>query len=83
MSVCHRSLTFSQLSIGAKARVVGYHKGSQGLRHKLLSMGLTPGVEFKLIRVAPMGCPIQIEVRGYDLSLRKDETSLLQIELIK
>lgn len=82
MSVCHPPLSFSQLSVGSKAKVVGYHLGSQVLRHKLLSMGLTPGVEFELIRVAPMGCPVQIQVRGYDLSLRKDETALLKIEKV-
>ena len=47
--------------------------GDGALRHHLLDMGLTPGTEITLQKIAPMGDPIQIEVRGYELTLRLDE----------
>ena len=45
----------------------------------LLSLGITPGVELAVIRVAPLGCPIQIEVRGTSLTLRKEEACQLEM----
>lgn len=57
--------------------------GSDGaLRHHLLDMGLTPGTEITLQKIAPMGDPIQIEVRGYELTLRLDEAKKIEIENI-
>ncbi len=52
------------------------------LRHHLLDMGLTPGTEITLQKIAPMGDPIQIEVRGYELTLRLDEAKKIEIENI-
>ena len=43
-------------------------------------MGLTPGTEFEVTRTAPLGDPVEIRVRGFDLSLRKDEAAILKIE---
>jgi ferrous iron transport protein A len=48
---------------------------------RLLEMGLTPGVEFELIGVAPLGDPMEIAIRGYRLSLRKSEAARVTIEL--
>lgn len=56
--------------------------GDGALRHHLLDMGLTPGTEITLQKVAPMGDPIQIEVRGYELTLRLDEAKKIEIENI-
>lgn len=70
----------AQLSQGEQARVVGFAEGSKAYRSKLLAMGLIPGTEFILKRIAPLGCPVELFVRGYSLSLRKDEATLLQIE---
>lgn len=57
--------------------------GSDGaLRHHLLDMGLTPSTEITLQKIAPMGDPIQIEVRGYELTLRLDEAKKIEIENI-
>ncbi len=79
--VCKRGAsTLGELRVGESARVRGYSKGAKGYRHKLLSMGLTPGTDFRVTRVAPMGDPIEIELRGFSLSLRKDEASALQVE---
>ena len=56
--------------------------GDGALRHHLLEMGLTPGTEITLQKIAPMGDPIQIEVRGYELTLRLDEAKKIEIENI-
>ncbi len=56
--------------------------GDRALRHHLLDMGLTPGTEITLQKIAPMGDPIQIEVRGYELTLRLDEAKKIEIENI-
>lgn len=72
--------TLGEMRVGESAQVSGYTKGAKGYRHKLLAMGLTPGTSFRVTRVAPMGDPVEIELRGFNLSLRKDEASALQVE---
>ena len=69
------------LQVGEAARVTGYGESS-GYRRKLLSMGLTPGVEIRVTRLAPMGDPVEIRVRGSSLSLRKDEAASLSVERV-
>lgn len=76
-------MTFKVLRVGGRARVLGFTEGGKAYRRKLLSMGLTPGVEIAVIRVAPMGDPVEIRVRGFALSLRKDEAEALQVEVIQ
>ena len=68
------------LGPGEVARVTGFEPGHRAYRRKLLSMGLTPGIEFEVLRFAPLGDPVEIRVRGFDLSLRRDEAQLLKIE---
>ena len=51
------------------------------LRHRLLDMGLVPGSEVEMERVAPLGDPIEVKVKGYNLSLRKEEASGIQVEV--
>ncbi len=68
------------LPVGARGRVVGYERAFRGYKGKLLSMGLTPGTEFTVIRHAPLGDPVEIEVRGFKLSLRKQEAEALCVE---
>lgn len=72
--------SISDIKIGEKARITGFIKGNNLYRQKLLTMGLTPGTEFTLTRIAPMGDPVEINIRGFALSLRKDEASTLIIE---
>ena len=71
-----------QMRLGQRARVVALQSRQKAYRHRLLAMGLTPGTEFTLVRKAPLGDPIEIRLRGYALSLRQHEASLLQIEQI-
>jgi len=72
--------TLGQLQVGERARVTGYGEAGGAYRRKLLSMGLTPGVEIGISRVAPMGDPVEIKVRGCSLSLRKEEAASLNVE---
>ena len=72
----------SDLKSGDSARVAGYAEGGRAYRKKLLSMGLTPGAELKVTRYAPMGDPVEIQVRGFALSLRKQEAEAREIEMI-
>lgn len=69
-----------EMSVGDRGRVVGFEAGSKAYKKKLLSMGLTPGTDFSVIRYAPMGDPVEIRVRGFALSLRKDEAAALLVE---
>ena len=70
------------LVIGDLAKIVGFEPAGKAYRKKLLAMGLTPGTEFKVTRFAPLGDPVEIKLRGFSLTLRKDEASVLQIEKI-
>lgn len=73
------SLTLGELAIGEAARVSGY-VGGGSYRRQLLAMGITPGISLKVVRRAPMGDPIEFEVRGFNLSLRRDEAECVLIE---
>lgn len=75
-------MTFKELSIGDYAKVLGFNESGKAYRRKLLSMGITPGTEFNVIRVAPMGDPVEILIRGYSLTLRKAEADALAVEKI-
>ena len=68
------------LAIGTRAVVTGYAAGDLAYRGKLLAMGLTRGVAVTVIKVAPLGDPVKIEVRGYELSLRKAEADAVEVE---
>lgn len=69
------------LRAGDVVRICGYTKDSKPLyRRRLLAMGLTKGIEFTVERVAPLGDPIQIRLRNFSLTLRKNEADLLQLE---
>jgi ferrous iron transport protein A len=65
---------------GDKGRISGFEKGSGIYRERLLSMGLSKGTVFTLLKIAPLGDPIEIEVAGYNLSLRKNEADILIID---
>lgn len=74
-------LTLGDLHIGQDAiiRVVG---GESELRHHLLDMGLTPGTEVTLRKTAPMGDPIEVELRGYELTLRLADAQKIEIDSV-
>jgi ferrous iron transport protein A len=76
----NKELRLKELGIGDRARVLGFTEGGKAYRRKLLSMGLTPGAELSVTRVAPMGDPVEIRIRGFALTLRKDEADALSVE---
>lgn len=73
-------LTIAALVPGDTARVVGIGKGNLDYRQRLMSMGLTPGVSFEVTRLAPLGDPVEIKVRGFAMSLRRAEADLIAVE---
>lgn len=73
--------TLKELPVGRSARVVRL-RGEGAVRRRLMDMGLTRGVEVYVRKVAPLGDPIEITVRGYELSLRKAEAENIEIESI-
>jgi ferrous iron transport protein A len=73
-------MTLRDMRVGDLARVAGFDAGGRGYRKKLLAMGLTPGTELSVTRVAPLGDPVEIQVRGFRLSLRKDEAAAVRVE---
>lgn len=75
-------LSLKNLHIGDFAKIVGFEPGGRPYRKKLLAMGLTPGTEFSIIRFAPMGDPVEIKLRGFNLTLRKAEADVLKIEKV-
>lgn len=71
--------TLDCLPIGRKSKIVQV-KGEGVLRRRLLDMGLTPRTEVLVRKVAPMGDPIEIQLRGYELTLRVDDAKNIEIE---
>jgi ferrous iron transport protein A len=70
----------NELKVGDKVRVISLAKGDKVYRQRLIAMGLIPGTEFTVQRMAPLGDPIEILIHGFALSLRKIEANILQIE---
>ena len=77
-----RLLRFENLPVGARARVVRYQTLDTLYRNRLMALGLTPGTEFEVQHLAPLGDPVQIRVRGFHLSLRRHEAGAMEVELL-
>ena len=71
------ALRVRDLEINSTARIIGYSQTTKAYLDKLLAMGLTKGAEFTVTRVAPLGDPVEINIRGYDMTLRKTEADIL------
>lgn len=70
-----------ELNPGERGRVL--RLGGRGLiRHRLLDMGLVTGSEVEVERVAPLGDPVEIRIKGYHLSLRKEDAASIQVEVL-
>jgi len=74
------SIKIKDLKVGESAQIVGYDSRDPAYRSKLLAMGLTRGTELKLLKLAPLGDPVEVKVRGFNLSLRKAEADVLKIK---
>ena len=76
------ALTLDQLKVGSSA-IISAVGGNGALRCRLLDMGLIPHTRVTLQKVAPMGDPIEIQVRGYELTLRVEEARKIEVEAVK
>jgi Fe2+ transport system protein FeoA len=74
------TIPLGDLAVGERGRVVRLNRGDAAYRERLLAMGLTPGTEFLVKRLAPLGDPVELSVRGTQVSLRRGEAALLQVE---
>ena len=71
----------SEFSIGERG-VIAKVNGEGKVRRRLFDMGVTPGAELTMRKKAPLGDPIEITIRGYELTLRKDEAVCVEVELL-
>ena len=72
-------MTLDELKVGERARVLSVDAEKE-LRHHFFDMGLTPGTVLTLVKVAPMGDPVELNVRGYELTLRIDDAKRIKVE---
>ena len=71
--------TLREVPIGGTAKVVKLH-GEGAIKRRIMDMGITRGTEIFVRKVAPLGDPIELKVRGYELSLRKADAELIEVE---
>ena len=71
--------TLRDIKVGGRARVVKVH-GEGALRRRIMDMGITRGVEVYVRKMAPLGDPIEINLRSYELSLRRADAELVEVE---
>ena len=71
--------TLRQIKVGGSAKVVKLH-GEGALKRRIMDMGITRGTVVKVRKVAPLGDPIELTVRGYELSIRKIDAEMIEVE---
>ena len=71
--------TLKQANVGETVKVVKL-TGQGAVKRRIMDMGITKGVEIFIRKVAPLGDPVEVTVRGYELSLRKDDASMIEVE---
>ena len=71
--------TLRQVKVGDTVRVVKLH-GEGAVKRRIMDMGLTKGVEVHIRKVAPLGDPVEVNVRGYELSVRKADAEMSEVE---
>ena len=72
----------SDLVVGQKARVLKLNEDNKAIRRHLLDMGVTRGVEITIKKIAPMGDPIDISLRDYELCIRKEDLRKIEVEVL-
>ncbi len=73
--------TLKEAKVGEALKVVKLH-GEGAVKRRIMDMGITRGVEVHIRKVAPLGDPVEITVRGYELSLRKADAEMIEVENI-
>lgn len=71
--------TLKEAKIGETVRVVKLH-GEGAVKRRIMDMGITKGVDVYIRKVAPLGDPVEVTVRGYELSLRKADAGMVEVE---
>ncbi len=71
--------TLKQAKVGESLKVVRLH-GEGAVKRRIMDMGLTRGTQLKVQKLAPLGDPIEISVRGYELSIRKADAEMIEVE---
>ncbi len=73
--------TLKESKVGDTVRVVKLH-GEGPVRRRIMDMGLTKGVDVQIRKVAPLGDPMEVTVRGYELSIRKADAEMIEVESV-
>ena len=71
--------TLKQAKVGDTVRVIRLH-GEGAVKRRIMDLGLTKGVEVRVRKVAPLGDPVEVTVRGYELSIRKADAEMIEVE---
>lgn len=71
-------MTLNELEVGRTSKVVRIN-GDGAVKRRIMDMGITKGIEVTVRKIAPLGDPIELTVRGYELSIRKDEASRIEV----
>ena len=71
----------SDLAKGQAAKVIGLHNNNPALKRRLLDMGITTGAKISIKNIAPLGDPISINIRGYELCIRKSDMAEIDVEV--
>ena len=71
--------TLRDVSIGETVKVVKLH-GEGAVKRRIMDMGITKGVEIYVRKLAPLGDPVEVNVRGYELSIRKADAEMIEVE---
>jgi ferrous iron transport protein A len=74
--------TLDQMAIGSRSKIIGFAQTEANFRRKLLALGLMPGAVVEVRRLAPLGDPMQIQLRGASISLRKLEAATIYVESV-
>ncbi|MCD7955695.1 MAG: ferrous iron transport protein A [Lachnospiraceae bacterium] len=71
--------TLRDVPVGATTKVVKIH-GEGAVKRRIMDMGVTKGIDIYVRKVAPLGDPVQVTVRGYELSIRKEDAQMIEVE---
>ena len=72
-------MTLNEIPVGGVCTVTKLN-GTGKLRRRIMDMGITKGVEIKVVKIAPLGDPMEVNVRGYELSIRKSEAESIEVQ---